>query len=105
LTKLSLLITSLVCFFIRADNLQRVLFVVGSCHPNGAKIRSFWNGLLPPKWARIQLSVSTLIITHIGRGLSDCEEGNHSHYFQGVARCHPDTGLKPMLCYTNTVAW
>jgi hypothetical protein len=34
LTRLSLLITSLVCFFIRADNLQRVLLVVGSCHLN-----------------------------------------------------------------------
>jgi hypothetical protein len=34
LTKLSPLIPSLVIvsFFIRADNLQRVLFVVGSCH-------------------------------------------------------------------------
>jgi hypothetical protein len=41
LTRLSLLITSLVCFFIRADNLQRVLFVVGSCHLNPwAKL--FW---------------------------------------------------------------
>jgi hypothetical protein len=27
-----------------------------------------------------------LIITHIGRVLSDCEAANHSHYFQGVAR-------------------
>jgi hypothetical protein len=30
------MITSLVCFFIRADNLQRVLFVVGPCHLNPA---------------------------------------------------------------------
>jgi hypothetical protein len=31
-------------------------------------------------------------------GLSDCEGGNHSHYFQSLARCHPDTSWKPMLC-------
>ena len=52
---------------------------------------------IAPKVGRIQLSVSTLIMTHIGRSLSDCEAGNHCHYFQGVARCHPDTGWKPML--------
>ena len=68
-----------------------------------ARSKAIWDDLLPPKWARIQLSVSTLTITHIGRGLSDCGAGNHSHYFQGVARCHPDTGWKPMLHYTNTV--
>src|ERR1700722_12761483 len=39
----------------------------------GANIRPVWDDLLPPKWARIQLSVSTLSITHMGRGLSDCE--------------------------------
>ena len=72
---------------------------------DGAKISAVWDDLLPPKWAKIQLSVSTLITTHIGRGLSDCQAGNHSHYLQGVVRCHPDTGWKPMLCYTNTVAW
>jgi hypothetical protein len=53
--------------------------------------------IAPPEVATIQLSVSTLIITHIGRGLSDCEAANYSHYFQGAAPCHPDTGWKPML--------
>jgi hypothetical protein len=33
--------------------------------------------------------VSTLIIIYIGQGLDGCEPGNHSHYFQGVARCEP----------------
>jgi hypothetical protein len=42
LTKLSLLITSLVSFFIRADNLQRVLFVVGSCHLNPGLCQCQW---------------------------------------------------------------
>ena len=53
------------------------------------------------KRARIQLSVSTLIITHIGRSLRDCEAGNHSHYFQGVAPCHPDTGWKTFYRFAN----
>ena len=64
---------------------------------NGAKIGTVWDDLLPPKVGRIQLSASTLIITHIGRSLSDCEAGNHSHCFQSVARCHPDAGWKAML--------
>jgi hypothetical protein len=52
---------------------------------------------------RIKFRVSTLIMIHIDRDLSGCEAGDHSHYFQGVARCEPDTGWKPMLhC---TVAW
>jgi hypothetical protein len=33
--------------------------------------------------------VSTLVIIYIGQGLDGCEPGNHSHYFQGVARCEP----------------
>jgi hypothetical protein len=38
-------------------------------------------------WAKIQPQVSTLIMIHISaRGLGGCELGNHSHYFQGVAR-------------------
>jgi hypothetical protein len=49
---------------------------------------------------RIKFRVSTLIMIHIDRGLSGCKAGDHSRYFQGVARCEPDTGWKPMLCYT-----
>jgi hypothetical protein len=52
---------------------------------------------------RIKFRVSTLIMIHIDRDLSGCEAGDHSHYFQGVARCEPDTGWKPMLHYT--LAW
>jgi hypothetical protein len=40
---------------------------------------------------------ATNLCAHIGQGLSDCEAGKHAHFFQGVARCHPDTGWKPML--------
>ncbi len=53
--------------------------------------------------ARIQLSVSTLIITHIGLGLSDCDAGNPPIISKVLPVATPTQAGS--LCYTNTVAW
>jgi hypothetical protein len=72
---------------------------------NGAKLRRLWDDDCPKLDFNIQFRVSTLIIVHIGRILSDYESGNHSRYFQGVARCEPRHRLEADAMLHYTVAW
>jgi hypothetical protein len=42
---------------------------------------------------------------YIGLGLSGYEPGNHSHYFQGVARCEPLHRLEAYMLHYPSRGW
>jgi hypothetical protein len=53
---------------------------------NGAKLKVGWDDLLLRSGLRFSPGFDSDHDPYLARGLGGCELGNHSHYFQGVAR-------------------